>query len=197
MRFARDKVASAVLDEVRARLVKVERRAGSAALLPYVEDPIITAGSCGVSRFAAAGDFLDQPVFQIPLNVDALQHRLVSDFPVLNWQAEQQRDPLVRSPLIFTGRANSHVLIAFAPVVGQTHLKAMDALGDDDKVKVAALADEAPRVLAPFVRFLNKEVGGHTGVDNAARYRVASVAFALDRRVEFRGFGDDGAVLIV
>ena len=73
----------------------------------------------------------------------------------------------------------------------------MDALGDDDKVQVAPFADEAPRVLAPFICLLNKKVGGHAGVNQAAWYRVASVAFALDRLVEVRGFGDDGAVLVV
>ena len=72
-------------------------------------------------------------------------------------------------------------MIAVASVVWQADPKTLDTFCDNAETEVAALSDKSPGLLAPFVRFFDKEVGGHTGVDRAAfLHFITAVTSSLD-----------------
>ena len=95
------------------------------------------------------------------------------------------RQPDVRLALVFHRAADVDILIPFAPVRGQAALQPQDALGDEQKLQVAAPADHLPGALPPRVGLLQQKVGAKAGVHpRAGRNQIAFVPPAAHGEVK-------------
>ena len=105
---------------------------------------------------------------------------------------------MVELLLIFDGASYGYMVLAVAPIGGQSYTKTVDALGGDNERQVAATTYHVPGFGAPWVGFGDKEIGGKAGIDPCARrYAVVAVATELHRQVEGGRAGYHIAVLVV
>ena len=97
-----------------------------------------------------------------------------------------------------TVRPDVDILIPLAPVRGQAALQPQDALGDEQKLQVAAPADHLPGAVPPRVGLLQQKVGAKAGVHpRAGRNQIAFVPPAAHGEVKVLVEKDLGGVLAV
>ena len=69
--------------------------------------------------------------------------------------------------MIFDGAGYDYMVVAVAPIGGQSYTETVDALGGDNERQVAAVAYHGPGFGTPRVGLGKKEVGGETGIDRS------------------------------
>ena len=191
-------VAFTVFDEHSAGLDKAECYVGIHAFLTERFDPIKIAGAGTIVVFAAADDLLDLPGGQILPDAHRPDEGRAHNTLVLEGQAEQNRNALVGTALIFTGDVEKDVVPSAAPVRRQALSYPLRPLGEQKKHHIAALAHDVPRFRPPRVGLFQKEIGRHAHPDLLAALNfVVSGAVFLERvgKAIFR-FVDLGPILI-
>lgn len=152
-----------------AGLMEVEWNAIFNALHLGDNDPSIVAESHAFSGLSAAGDTLDLVVvlLQILFNMDFLQHRLVDDFLVADRKIQEDRKAPVCLILVFAGAADVDILISVAPVLWESFIEPLRALGDKIKLQIRADLHHHPGFGTPCIGVRVKEVRGKTGHNRA------------------------------
>ena len=162
------------------------------ALRPGVQHPLVMAGAGAGARLPAAEDVLDLPRGEVGLDLDGAEHRFVADVLVPDGQGQVDGQAVVGHLLIFHRAVDRDVGVAIAPVGREAGGEAVDPLGDDGKVQVAALAHHLPAGGTPGIGVLQKEIGGHAGKDGVpVRLQpVGPVPVPPDGQVKVGGAGD-------
>ena len=188
---------ASVLKEA-AGLMEVEWNAIFNALHLGDNDPSIVAESHAFSGLSAAGDTLDLVVvlLQILFNMDFLQHRLVDDFLVTYRKIQKDGETSVCLVLVFAGAADVDILISVAPVLWESFIEPLRALGDKIKLQIRADLHHHPGFGTPCIGVRMKEVRGEAGHDCAVLrlQLIASMPVFFDRKVERGCLLHDGGI---
>ena len=145
-------------------LLEMEANAGAAALLAQRKHPFIAHFAGAGAGFAAGHHFADARI-QPFCKVHRAEQRFANDKPAADGQAQKDIHAFLGAALIFAGKANLHILIAFAPVRRQAFLHARYALGNDGEGHLRPRADARPRFSAPGVGFGQEKIRSHAGID--------------------------------
>lgn len=162
-----DAVASAVLYEIRTRLVKAERNACPDTLLTNIKYPIEPALAREFAALAANGNLL-YAIIKIGREVYLLKQWLADDDLVLYRGTHIYRKPLVGSFLIFTGTADGHIIPPISPIARKMLRKPLDPFSYHKEVEVAPLPYHIPRLLTPAVRLIEQKIAREAGIDGRA-----------------------------
>ena len=158
-------VALAILDEHGAGLNKAEGHVSFHAFLPEGLDPIEIAGAGTIVVFAAADDLLDLPGGKVLPDTHRSDEGRAHNTLVLEGQAEQNRNALIGTALVFTGDVEKDVVPTGAPVRRQALPHPLRPLCEQEKHHIAALAHDVPRLNPPRVGFFQEEIRGHADPD--------------------------------
>ena len=74
------------------------------------------------------------------------------------WQFEEHRQSLISAPLILHRAADSDILIAIAPVFGQTLPNSLWTFRYDVEIQVAPSLYHQPCLFSPFIGILDEEI---------------------------------------
>ena len=99
--------------------------------------------------------------------MDFLQHRLVDDFLVADRKIQEDRKAPVCLILVFAGAADVDILISVAPVLWESFIEPLRALGDKIKLQIRADLHHHPGFGTPCIGARVKEVRGKTGHNRA------------------------------
>lgn len=153
-------VLLSVLYEHRAGLNEVERDVVPTALVAQSLRPFVMARPRTVVVLPAAEDLLELSGGEVAFGIDRADERCRHEALVLGGDVEKNGQPLV-SPRLVLGRDLKHnVLVSVAPIGRQVVADAPSPLGEDAEHNIGALSDHRPRLVAPGVRLLDKEVRG-------------------------------------
>ena len=152
--FVRHPVEPAVLDEVGAGFDEAEGHVIIHALLTKRLDPCEIAGPGTVIVLPAALDPLDLPGGQPGSEAHRADEGGAHDALMLEGQLQQEGDALIRPALVLTGDIEKDVLPPISPIVRETAAHPLGPLGQQEEHYVPALADDAPGILPPLIRFL-------------------------------------------
>ena len=88
-------------------------------------------------------------------------------------------------PFLFGGYADGNVLPPFAPICRQTFFYTARPLGKQKKSDIAALSDDVPDFISPYVGFFQKKVAGHAHAQlGSAFYFIVPVTVFFQRQVK-------------
>ncbi len=153
--------------------------------MSYGKDPVVTAYTCIVSRFASRTDAFDHAAVKVWREVYFLKQGSAYYEPVLYGESQKFRKPFVGTFLIFAGAADHHIVIAAVPVVREANFQPIYSFGEKNKPKVAAFPDKFPSLAPAFVCLVNEKIRGETGIYfRAAGYFVLAVALFLYRQIK-------------
>lgn len=188
-------VGLALLNEHRTGLYEVECHLIFQALFAQAFHPFIVARTRPVVVLTSTQHFLYLTCPQILLCFYWSDERSRHKTLVLGRNVKQQGQSLVCSPLVLAGHVEHHVLIAIAPVVGQTLTNAAGSFGEQAEGHVRSLPDDAPSLRAPPVGFLQEEVGGESDVErHSCRYLISAGTVLLHRECKVLRAEDAGGV---
>ena len=175
----------AVFHEISPCFDKSKRDISAAALTVQRLNPLKAAGARSAVIFPAGDHLLDLPGIQIFPDFQGTDQRRAHDSFMLKRQRQKDRNPLVRSPLIFAGHIEEDIGPAVSPVPGKTQLCAFGTLRQQKKLHISSLPYDIPNFFPPLVRFLQEKIGRHTDADQlAALHPITPVALLFQRIVE-------------
>lgn len=157
--FVGDAVGATLLDEDRACLDEVEGDVVAAALVAQALDPLIVTGTRPVVVLAAAQHLLYLAGSEVGLGIYRPDEGCRHEALVPGREVQQDGEPFVRPSLILGRDLQQHVLVPIAPVRGQAFAYAVRPLGQQSEDDVRPLPHDAPCLVAPRVRLLDKEIG--------------------------------------
>ena len=168
------------------------------ALFSQVKDPRVVEFSSETVGFSA-GDHRFGTV-QILFNFHRRKHGLTDNVPVPDRKTAKNRKPFVGSFLVFNRTADGYVVVAVAPVVGQTGGEPFNTLRQENKVQIVSFLYHFPALAAPFVCFGYQKVRRKAKVNRALLHFVLAVFLFLNGCVKPLGsynlFGIDTAFCV-
>ena len=91
---------------------------------------------------------------------------------MLDGKRKKNGQPTVRHFLIFDGAADNNIVVAIAPVVGNTFHETVNSLSEKEKAEVATPLDHLPTLGPPLVGIFQKEIRGETGENDFAAFNL-------------------------
>lgn len=160
--LAGDAVEAAVFEQVGAGLMKCERHSALAALVVYVEHPVVVERAGIFTRLAPDRDFAYFCRVEISAYIHRPEHWGHNYQAVSYRQVEKYWQAVVGSVLILDRASYAHIVIALAPVGRKALAETVDAFGEKEETAIAATAYYVPYLGPPWVGLLNEQVGGET-----------------------------------
>ena len=112
-------------------------------------------------------------------------------------QISEDWQSLICAPLVLDRAADSHVLIAVAPVSWQTLDDTLRTLRDHIEMQVAPTPHHQPSLVAPLICLLDEEIRGEARPhERARRYLPVALAVAAYGQVEAGCLRHDISVLL-
>lgn len=155
----------AVFNEMRTALPEFKGYVLSHALLPDIQHPCVIKRPRVPVRFTADNHELN--AVKIALYVNGPDKRLGRDALVPDREALENAEFIICVFLILDRTAYHDILIAIAPILGDTVHEPADALGEKQKCAVRPLLHHLPAFRPPGVGLLDQKVGGKAGVYDA------------------------------
>ena len=180
--FTRDVESATILDKDRARLNKAEGYVIRLALLGESLHPIEITGACTVIVLTTCNNLLDLSRSEVILDIYRPDKGGCHNTFMLERQLQKQRNSLVSTTLILTRYVEEDIIPAIAPIFGQALSHTLGTLREKKKLHIATGFDYLPRLIAPHIGLIQKEVGRHAYTNQLATLNFqTAIAITLER----------------
>lgn len=120
--------------------------------------PIEITGACAIVILTSGNDLFDLSGCEVFSDFNAADQRCGHNTFVLERQLKQKRNTLVSTLLVLARYIEKYIFPAIAPIRGQCFLHTFRAFGQEKKLHIAPGFDYPPRLFAPRIRFVQKEI---------------------------------------
>lgn len=157
LQVTRNAVEMTIFLVVRTCLVEMEGDLCLQALLAQGYYPVVVADPGSRAGFTTGHDHMDMGI-QIGCEIDGSQERFTDYAASPDRHLSEKRQPVIGLFLIFAGGADRDIAKPRSPRRRETSCCPVNALGNDDKMQILALAHYFPDGFSPCICVFHKKI---------------------------------------